>query len=226
MMTKSSQAWRGCSVAVLGFLLAASPARAQANSVADAVDPMYGVKKGSCVPGPCLPHASIYPSPNTLGYSTPGYVPGREVVGFAQLHTQGTGGKPSYGNFLISPQIGLQIEEKDHTSPLAEEVAKCYAYQATLARYGIVCEVTPAAHSALYKFTFPASKEAHLVLDAARKIPDGKRLSEVGMIDGTVAIDPATGMLTGGGTFGGNWAPAPYKLYFCAKLSRKPDAVG
>jgi putative alpha-1,2-mannosidase len=28
------------------------------------------------------------------------------VVGFAQLHTQGTGGTPTYGNFLVSPRLG------------------------------------------------------------------------------------------------------------------------
>ena len=188
--------------AILAAVLFSNWASAQQASLADRVDPMLGVRfgEGSCVPGPCLPHASIYPSPDTLGYSTPGYVPGKELVGFSQLHTQGTGGRSSYGNFLVSPQIGLSIDEKDHTSTFVDEVAKCYGYKVKLAKYGIQCELAPSRHSALYQFTFPASKDSHIVLNAARKIPDGKRISEVALTSGEVSIDPVSGVISGGGT--------------------------
>jgi predicted alpha-1,2-mannosidase len=192
-------------------------------SLADLVDPMLGVvaKRGSCVPGTCLPHASIYPSPDTLRGGTNGYSQQQNIVGFSQLHTQGTGGTPSYGNFLISPQIGLKTLESDHASPKADEIAACYRYQVRLTRYDILCEVAPARHSTLYKFTFPASDDAHILIDVARKLDNSAALSE-----GSVAIDPETCTITGGGVIGGNWNPAPYKVYFCAKLSKKPAAFG
>jgi predicted alpha-1,2-mannosidase len=200
---------------------------AQSNSagerLADFVDPFVGVAvgRGSCVPGPCLPHASIYPSPDTLNGGTGGYLPQQDIVGFSQLHTQGTGGTPSYGNFLISPQIGLKIEEADHASPKADEIAACHSFKARLTRYDILCEVVPAQHSALYKFSFPASNDAHILIDVARKLGSSTALTE-----GSVSIDSNTGTITGGGTFVGNWNPAPYKVYFCAKLSKQPAAFG
>lgn len=122
--------------------------------------------------GPCLPHASIYPSPETPGASPvpSGYAYECDVVGFSQLHTQGTGGVPSYGNFLVSPQAGLDLPELDHASPTADEQARSYAYHVRLTRYGITCGVVPTRHCALCHFTFPASKQSNVLIDVACKI--------------------------------------------------------
>jgi len=209
--------------AVFSVLLLSARVYAQEPSLADVVDPMVGVIKGrgACVPGPCLPHASIYPSPDTVEGGPGGYLPGQEVTGFSQLHTQGTGGRPSYGNILVSPQVGLKIMEKEHASATTEELAKCYYYKARLAKYDIKCEIVPAKHSALYRFTFPASKDSNIAIDFARKIGQAVALDE-----GAVSVDPDSGTIIGGGTFSGNWNPAPYKLFVCAKFSRKPAAVG
>ncbi len=115
-------------------------------------------------------------------------------MGFSQLHTQGTGGTPSYGNFLISPQIGLKTLESEHASPNSEEFAACCYYKTRLSRYDILCEIAPARHSALYKFTFPASDDANILIDAARKLGDSAALNE-----GSVSIDPDMGVIAGGG---------------------------
>jgi predicted alpha-1,2-mannosidase len=209
---------------VLGFLgtLVAS-ASAETLDLADQVDPMLGVAfgHGSCVPGVCLPHGSTYASPDTTKNSTAGYVPGEAIVGFSQLHTQGTGGTPSYGNLLVSPQIGLAIREVDHASRRSAEVARCYYYGVHLDRYGIKCEVVPGRHSALYRMTFPKSTDAHIVLDVARKLG-----AAAAMRDGSVTIERATGAIHGGGTFALNWNPAPYTLYFRAEISKRPAAIG
>ncbi len=190
--------------------------------VEDLVDPFIGsAGRGSCMPGPCLPHASIYPSPETLDATPGGYAGGQPIVGFAQLHTQGTGGNPSYGNFLITPRLGLAIAEVEHASPKADEVAKAYGYSVRLTKSDIRVEVVPGRHSALYRFTFPASDEAHINLDVARKIR-----GEIALDEGSVKIDPTTGIITGGGHFSKNWNPAPYDLFFAARLDTTPDAVG
>ena len=198
-------------------------AQADRRLPAEKVGPFYGVveKRGACVPGPCLPHSSIYPSPDTVKGGPAGYLPNHEIVGFAQLHTQGTGGTPSYGNFLISPQLGLQPVESDHASAAKDELGRCYYYRVRLARYDILCEVAPSHHSALYRFTFPASTNASILIDVARKISRSAALD-----DGFVTINRQSGTAMGGGTFSGNWNPAPYRLYFCARFSRKPDRVG
>lgn len=186
------------------------------------VDPLIGsAGRGSTMPGPCLPHASIYPSPETLGATPGGYAGGQPIVGFGQLHTQGTGGNPSYGNFLITPRIGLAITEAEHASPKTDEVAKVYGYSVRLTKPGIRAEIVAARHSGLYRFTFPASDEAHINLDVARKIR-----GDIALDEGSVKIDPQTGIITGGGRFSKNWNPAPYDLFFAARLDTTPDSVG
>jgi predicted alpha-1,2-mannosidase len=202
-------------------LLASHVALADGSPV-DWVDPSIGaIDQGSCMPGPVLPHASIYPSPDTLKPVPSGYSSKDPIVGFSQLHTQGTGGVPSYGNFLISPQIGLQINEADHQSAKDSEVIKADRYSVKLTKYDIACQIIPASHSALYKFTFPRSGDSHVLIDVARKIGSSHALQ-----NGDVKIDPKTGTITGGGTFNGNWVPRDYKLFFCAKFSKKPTSFG
>lgn len=216
-MSKSGGAWVRVVVALsVGWCGAAG-----AEGLSRWVDPMIGVVgHGACMPGPCLPHASIYPSPDTLKPKTSGFAYGDDVVGFAQLHTQGTGGTPTYGNFLVSPRLGPGVKEADLASPISDVSASCYRYTARLARWDTRCTVAPAAHSALYRFEFPANGDARLVFNVARKI------GKIALTNGEVRVDAATGTITGGGTFDGNWNPAPYRLFFCAKVDVKPAGFG
>ena len=195
---------------------------AEAHGFSRYVDPLIGVVgSGACMPGPCLPHASVYPSPDTLKPKPSGFVYGDEVVGFSQLHTQGTGGTPTYGNFLLSPRLGQGIKEADQASPLSDVTATCSEYKARLTRWDTRCTLVPAAHSALYRFEFPANEDARLVFNIARKI--GKAIA---LTNGEVRVDAAAGTISGGGTFDSNWNPAPYRLFFCAKVDVKPTSIG
>lgn len=187
-------------------------------SPADFVDPFIGVtESGSCMPGPCLPHASVYPSPNTIKCSPGGYAFRERISGFAQLHTQGTGGVKSYGNFLISPQIGLRISEADHQSDKEEEKASAYCYKVRLKDYDIGCELSPTSNSAIYKFTFPASDSAVVLLDIARKTG-----AEIGLDTGSVHISSDRKAIYGGGTYGKNWPDETHQwnMFFYAEFSQ------
>ena len=217
------------SVGSLTLALAAGRCLAGELAPEDRVDPMIGAGTvvaddhlGACMPGPCLPHASIYPSPETLEPLPSGYNSGQSIVGFAQLHTQGTGGNPTYGNFLVTPLRTLALNETDRASPKADEVARAYGYSVRLTRDQITAEVVPAHHSALYRFTFPGDgSPAHLMIDVARKVGGALALDE-----GSVKVDPATGSVSGGGRYSRNWNPAPYRVYFAARVSTAPAAVG
>lgn len=189
----------------------------------DLIDPLLGAEDtGYCVPGACLPQSSIYPSPNTLAVAPSGYKAGSPVVGFAQLHAQGAGpSTPSYGHFLVSPRLGAGITEAAHASPLSKVVARPYAYRATLDAWRTACTVVPAANSAIYRLEFPPEGDARIVFDVARKM--GK---PAGMTKGSLTIDPAAGTISGGGTFDGNWNPAPYQVFFYAKTDAVPVSCG
>ena len=142
-------------------------------------------------------------------------------MGFSQLHTQGTGGNPSYGNFLVTPWRGLSLAEADHASAKSDEVARAYAYRVHLDTPNVGVEIVPSAHSALYRFTFPDASDSHILLDVARKVGGAVALQR-----GAVSVDAATGAIEGGGTFAKNWNPAPYELYFAARVSTTPEDVG
>ena len=125
-----------CLINIILLISAANIISAQGSgNPADYVNTLIGAAgQGSCMAGPCLPHSSIYPSPNTLNPYNGGYKGGEKLVGFAQLHTQGTGGLSSYGNFLIAPQTGLEIFEENYASDISDEVAKCYYYKVLRAK--------------------------------------------------------------------------------------------
>ncbi|ESQ86962.1 hypothetical protein ABAC460_21520 [Asticcacaulis sp. AC460] len=189
------------------------------------VDPMIGVgndNQGDTIPGTAVPHGSIHPSPQTLTGSNAGYDPKAEISGFAQLHTQGSGGITTYGTFLVSPQVGApQFDEAAHLSPKANEQAGADAYAVTLSRYDIRAEVTPAHYAALYRFTYPTTGEANVVFDITRKI-----LGVTASDNAEVTLYPEEGRIVGRVKAKGYWNPAKFDIWFVAQLDTKPNAWG
>ena len=66
------------------------------------VMPDGGEVHGRCLVGPCVPHGSVSPCPDSLypygkrTYPSPSSLhPGDPISGFSQLHAHGTGGHPS-----------------------------------------------------------------------------------------------------------------------------------
>ncbi len=202
----------------------------EVHHLAQFVDTRIGVidSRGSnCVIGPQVPFGSINPSPETPDGGNGGYAPGKPVRGFGQLHVSGTGwGK--YGHFLISPQIGLHPGEEDHDSPISDEAANASYYRAYLERYGITTEVTPTRHCAIYRFTFPRTDSAYVLVDVTHSLTrdiakyiGGTVYSNKVTID-SISRDGVWGMIKYEGGFG----QGAYQLYFIARFSQKPTSVG
>ena len=229
----SASAWRpSASLSSIGFGIAlASMAQAGVGQdhvpLSHYVDPMLGTgddDQGDTIPGPTLPAGSIHPSPNTITATTSnaGYDRAAPLSGFAQLHTQGSGGTPSYGTFLVSPQTGaLATREADHLSPKRDEHSAADGYSVTLARYGTGVEIAPAHHAALYRFTFPRSGDAHLLFDVTRKI-----MGELGSAGSEVTLFPDEGKIVGRVRTKNYWSPAQVDIWFVAKVDAKPTAWG
>jgi predicted alpha-1,2-mannosidase len=196
---------------------------------AQLADTLVGVTgRGSCMPGPCLPHSSIYPSPDSLypckgrSFAPPsGIYYGDPVTGFSQLHTQGTGGTPTYGLFLVSPRLGAGMTEEENASPLTFESTRCFRFRGRLEKWQTDVAIAPTAHAAFYQFTFPASEDARLVFNVARKIGFAEA-----MTSGSVTVSAKDRAVYGGGTFDHNWNPAPYQAFFYAVLDTAPKAFG
>ena len=188
-----------------------------------------GLRNGTnCVIGPQVPHGSVNPSPQTPHGGHGGYQPGEPVRGFGQLQVSGTGwGR--YGQLLVSPQLGLGVGESDHDSPISDEVATPSYYAVNLDRYGIRTELTPTQHAVIYRFTFPKSTEAHLVLDLAHSIPTdiatevGGRFWEGGL---QLCQDGPNAFSGWGKYSGGFGSDEPYTVYFYAVVDKTPTRQG
>ena len=179
---------------LLSVLSLAPAAALLAGPVAELVDNRLGTdcRYGSCVLGPCLPHASAHPSPDSRYPRAPGdkrpdptsgYHPGDPVAGFSQLHAQGTGGVPSYGNFRLL----LGAERMTVTE------ARPYLFRARLDDSRLTVEIAPTAHGAAYRLT-GRLRPSQVLLDRRCKLALADAVNERG-------------------EFTGNWNPAPYRAY-------------
>lgn len=178
--------------------------------------------EGDTIPGPTRPNGSIHPSPETPNPSNAGYNAAEPISGFAQLHSQGSGGVTTYGTFLLSPQVGpAQFDEAAHLSPKADEVLAADAYSVRLSRYDTRVEVTPAHYAAIYRLTYPNTDQAQLVFDVTRKV-GGLVASD----QADVKLFPAEGKVVGHVKAKGYWNPALIDIWFVAKFDQKPTAWG
>ena len=178
--------------------------------------------EGDTIPGPTRPNGSIHPSPETPNPSNAGYNAAEPISGFAQLHSQGSGGVTTYGTFLLSPQVGqAQFDEAAHLSPKADEVLAADQYSVRLARYGVRAAVTPAHYSAIYRLDYPTTDEAQLVFDITRKV-GGLVASD----QADVKLYPTDGKIVGHVKAKGYWNPALIDIWFVAKFDQAPTAWG
>lgn len=180
---------------------------------------------GNYVPGPCWPHGSIHPSPDTASARTGGYDPGEPIRGFSQLHVSGTGGPGKYGTILLAPMSEPCFGETAHDSPFSDEVAEAAYYAATLQRWGIRVEVTATHHAAIYRITFPSSRPAHLLIDIAHSIPADVMRRGGGPLSGDLAWHDDGRSLSGRCRHAGGWGTHEYAAAFHLAISA-PGEIG
>lgn len=91
-----------------------------------------------------------------------------KIRGFKQTH-QPSPWINDYGQFSIMPVVGSPIfEEEKRASWFSHksEIVKPHYYQAYLADYDVLVELTPTERAALFRFTFPESDHSYVVIDA------------------------------------------------------------
>src|SRR5215210_2886954 len=153
----------------LAFVLCqTAPAFAQAGRrLIDYADPFVGTENGgNIVPGAQVPFGFVHVSPDTERPTTAGYNPFENIHGFSQTHVSGTGGASKYGNFLTTPHVG-RLRVDNLGSPKAEEAASPGYYAVRLTRWDVKAELTATRLAAFHRYTFPASKLSHLLVEAS-----------------------------------------------------------
>jgi len=172
--------------ACVGFATASTDAHAADDPAARAyaaVDPFIGTGgEGHTFPGAVVPFGMVQLSPDTQlktrkdGYAwAAGYRYDDDTIyGFSHTHFSGTG-HSDLGDVLTMPIAGeVRLEPGDAKQPHsgyhsqfshADEKAEPGYYAVTLADYGIRAELTAGERVGVHRYTFPANKPAHVLVD-------------------------------------------------------------
>ena len=90
-----------------------------------------------------------------------------KINGIKQTH-QPSPWMNDYAAFALLPMTGaLKVKEADRASWFSHkaEVSTAYGYKVYLADYDVTAEVAPTERAAHFRFTFPKSDQAHVLLD-------------------------------------------------------------
>lgn len=144
--------------------------------VAELINPLMGtdsefsLSNGNTYPAIALPWGMNFWSPQTtkMGdgwmYAYDAY----HIRGFKQTH-QPSPWINDYAAFSLMPVTGkLKFREEERASWFSHkaETARAHYYKVYLADYDVTTEITPTERAAQFRFTFPETDSAYIVLDA------------------------------------------------------------
>lgn len=154
------------------------------------VHPIIGTQRmGHTYPGATVPFGMVQLSPDTdtIPYEMNGkynpdvykYCAGyqyddKTIVGFSHTHFSGTG-HSDLGDFLVMPTTGelkmnpgVASQSRSgfrSTFSHSTEVAEADYYKVKLEDYNILAELTATTRVGFHQYTFPATDQAHIILD-------------------------------------------------------------
>ncbi|MFJ1261814.1 GH92 family glycosyl hydrolase [Capnocytophaga canis] len=142
----------------------------------DYVNPLMGtdskfeLSNGNTYPAIALPWGMNFwtPQTNKMGDGWTYQYQANKIRGFKQTH-QPSPWINDYGAFALMPVVGdLKIEESERASWFSHkaEIVKPHYYKVYLADYDTTVEIAPTERAAHFKFTFPESQKAYILLDA------------------------------------------------------------
>ena len=132
-------------------------------------DSKYSLSNGNTYPAVCVPWGMNFwtPQTNKMGNGWQYQYSADKINGFKQTH-QPSPWMNDYGQFAIMPVIGLKFRQEDRASWFSHktEIAKPYYYSVYLADADVTTELTPTERAAQFRFIFPATDSAFIVIDA------------------------------------------------------------
>lgn len=156
------------------------------------INPLMGtdskpsLSNGNTYPAIALPWGMNFwvPQTNNMGNGWAYQYAADKIRGFKQTH-QPSPWMNDYGQFSIMPVTGkLKFKQDDRASWFSHkaETAKPYYYSVYLADADVTTEITPTERAAQFRFTYPGTDSAFIVIDAFDKgshveiQPDRKRI--------------------------------------------------
>ncbi|MCX2739737.1 GH92 family glycosyl hydrolase [Pontibacter sp. M82] len=168
-------------------------------------DSKHSLSNGNTYPAIALPWGMNFWMPQTgkMGDGWGYMYSADKIRGFKQTH-QPSPWMNDYGQFAIMPVTGrLRFDQDSRASWFSHkaEVAKPYYYSVYLADHNVTTEITPTERAASFRFTFPKTDSAYVVIDAFDK-------------GSYVKIIPAENKIIGYTTKNSGGVPENFKNYF------------
>ncbi|HTG56049.1 MAG TPA: GH92 family glycosyl hydrolase, partial [Niabella sp.] len=203
---------------VVVFVLIAMSAQAQ--QPIDYVNPLMGtlskfeLSNGNTYPAIGMPWGMNLWTPQTgrMGDGWAYKYQDDKIVGFKQTH-QPSPWMNDYGYFAIMPVTGkMRFKEQDRASWFSHkaEVAQPHYYKVYLADADVTTEITPTERAARFRFTFPQTDSAYIIVDAIDR-------------GSYVKIIPSENKIIGYSTRNSGSVPENFKNYFVIQFDKKFD---
>lgn len=146
----------------------------------------FELSTGNTYPATALPWGMNFWVPQTgnMGDGWTYTYTADKIRGFKQTH-QPSPWMNDYGQFSIMPVTGNLTFDQDRRASWfshKSEVAKPNYYKVYLADYDITTEITPTERAAIFRFTFPETDKAYVIVDAfdrgsyVKIIPEEKKI--------------------------------------------------
>ncbi|GAB3845261.1 GH92 family glycosyl hydrolase [Hymenobacter terrigena] len=198
-------------------LFGAAQSSAQTLAPADLVNPLMGtdskpdLSNGNTYPAISRPWGMNCWMPQTgkMGNGWAYQYGADKIRGFKQTH-QPSPWMNDYGQFVLMPGTGkIRVGEDERASWFSHksEIARPYYYSVYLADYNITTELAPTERAVRFRFTFPKTDSAYVLLDALDK-------------GSFVKLLPAQNRIIGYTTKNRGGVPANFKNYFVVEFDR------
>jgi predicted alpha-1,2-mannosidase len=149
----------------------AAPTAAASEPLVESVNPFVGTQdNGNTFPGASAPFGMVQVSPDTGGEGGYDYSQS-SIYGFSQTHLSGVG-CPVVGELPVMPTTGAitTVDTSRYRSAYShddEEASPGY-YRVGLQTFGVQAELTATDRTGWQRFTFPADKQANVLLNTGK----------------------------------------------------------
>lgn len=171
----------------------------------------HALSTGNTYPAVALPWGMNFWTPQTgkMGDGWAYTYDFDKIRGFKQTH-QPSPWINDYGQFSIMPVTGKVVFNQDERASWFShkaEVATPYYYKVYLADFDVVTEFSPTERAAAFRFTFPKTKDAYVVVDA---LDNGSYIKVI----------PSERKIIGYTTKNSGGVPENFKNYFVLKFDK------
>lgn len=171
----------------------------------------FELSTGNTYPATALPWGMNFWTPQTgkMGDGWAYTYDADKIRGFKQTH-QPSPWMNDYGQFAIMPITGGLVFDQDRRASWFShkaEVAKPYYYKVYLADHDITTELAPTERAVMFRFTYPETKNAYVIVDAFDK-------------GSYVKVIPEENKIIGYSTKNSGGVPENFKNYFVIQFDK------